>query len=103
MALPDREQKGYWFTSGFAAEMNFATEAALTIAKRFILSLATARSSSMLMGSNHTAINKVKPSAQLTSRIGLLLQLLQDLLPESSFSPRIKSTRHCCPRPVSIR
>jgi hypothetical protein len=103
MALSDREQESDGFASSFAAEMNFAAEAALTITQGFILSAATASASGVLMSPNHAAIDKVECSAKLTSAIGLLLQLLQNLLPESSFAPRIKSPRHRFLCPVSIR
>jgi hypothetical protein len=81
----------------FATEMDFCAEAPLAIAQGFCLGLTTDGSSSMLMRSNHTAINKMKLSAKLTRRLGLLLQLLQNLLPKPPFSPGVKSPHTVSP------
>ena len=92
MTLPNREQEGYGFASGFAAEVKFGAETALTIPKGLLLDLTTPSASGVLMCPNDTAINKMQRSAELASRIRSLLQLLQNLLPQSSVAPSIKST-----------
>jgi hypothetical protein len=46
----------------------------------------------MLVRSNDTAIDKVELSVKLTNRIGLLLQLRQNLLPEPTLAPSIEAS-----------
>jgi hypothetical protein len=46
----------------------------------------------MLVCSNDTASDKVELSVKLANRIGLLLQLGQNLLPESSLAPSIEAS-----------
>jgi hypothetical protein len=57
----------------------------------------------MLMGSNDTAIDKVELSVKLTHGIGPLLQLLQEVLPQSLFAPSIETTGYGFPCPIAIR
>jgi hypothetical protein len=103
MALSYREQERHRFTIVFTAEMDFRTEASLTVAQGFVLSLTAVGSSRMLMRSNHTAIDKVELSAKLARRMGLLLQLLQNLLPKPPFLPGVKSPRYRFPSAITVR
>ncbi len=91
MALSDGQQERHRFATVFTTEMDFRTEAPLAVAQGGFLGLTTDDSGRMLMRPNHTAINKVKLSAKLACGIGLLLQLLQNLLPKLPFSPGVKS------------
>lgn len=102
MTLAHRQQEGHGFASGFAAEVNFGAETALTIPKSLLLGLTTPSASGVLMRPNDTAINKMQRSAELASGIRSLLQLLQNVLPQSAFAPSIKSTRYGFPRPIAV-
>jgi hypothetical protein len=102
VALSHRKQERHWFATLFTPEMDFRTEAPLTVAQGFFLGLTTTGSSRMLMRSNHTAINKVELSAKLARSMGLLLQLLQNLLPKPSFSPGVESSLYRFPSAILV-
>ena len=56
----------------------------------------------MLMCSNHTAIYKMQLSAKLPGGIRLLLQVFQDLLPQSVLLPSIKAPRYDFPGSIAV-
>src|SRR5258708_4846565 len=58
--------------------------------------------SGMLMRSNNGPINGVLLPIDLSSRIALLLQCFQDMLPNSGFDPTIKAAGYRAPRAIVV-
>ena len=56
----------------------------------------------MLMGSNDGAIDIMNVPVESTFGIGLLLDGLQEMLPDAGFSPAIEAARHGTPRPKAL-
>jgi hypothetical protein len=76
VALPNRQHKGDRQTIALTAQMNLSAKPTFAIPQCFCFRIAATSASGVLMRSNHTAIDKVEPSAKLTSGICLLLQPL---------------------------
>lgn len=58
--------------------------------------------SSVLMGPNDSAVNKVDFPLDIALFIGVDLQALEKLLPQSFFAPFVKATVDCFPWPESF-
>lgn len=92
VALPHRQHKGDRQTIALTAQMKLGAKPTFAISQCFCLCIAVSSASGVLMRSNHTAIDKVELSAKLTSGICLLLQPLENLLPQSSFAPSVEAS-----------
>jgi hypothetical protein len=92
VALSNAQQKGHGLAIAFTTEVNLGAKPTFAISQCFRLSIMTACTRCVLVRSNDTAIDKVKLSVKLANRIGLLLQLRQNLLPQSSLAPSIEAS-----------
>ncbi len=57
----------------------------------------------MLMGTNDSGIDVMDGPLQRASRIGLLLERVQDLLPDAGLPPAIEAAGHCLPGTIARR
>jgi hypothetical protein len=80
VSLARSQPEHHWFPLALCTEMELGTEPALTAAQRFITP-SSARSSRMLMSTNHRSIEKMEGPIQGSQFLGVLLQGDQDLVP----------------------
>ena len=91
MALPRREHERHWLALTFRTHMHLGAEAALRAAKDLALGVASRGPSSMLMSANDGTIHKVQLPVEPTILIRLLLQGIQNALPEPLLAPAIEA------------
>jgi hypothetical protein len=92
VALSHRQQEGHGLAIALTAQMNPGAKSTFAIAQCFGVGITAAGPSRVLMRSDHAAIDKVELSVKLACSIRLLLQLRQNLLPQSTLTPSIEAS-----------
>ena len=103
MALPRGNHDRHWLAAPLGPQVDLGAKAALATPQGFRLSVTARGPRRMLMGTNDSGIDLMDGPLQRASRIGLLLERVQDLLPDAGLPPAIEAAGHCLPGTIARR
>ena len=103
MTLAGREHKGHRLSVALGPDMHFGAEATLRAPKSLTLCVASLGSGCMLVGSNDGAIHRMDLPVEQASLISLLLQSIEDALPEALLTPAIEAAGERGPGARALR
>src|SRR5579859_1512530 len=103
MTLSSGQDAAQGFALPSGADVNFGAEAALTTAQSLERCLSVCCACRLLMGADHTAIQRLNVPIQVACWVGLFLQRAQATLPEASFAPTLETTGDARPVAVAFR
>jgi hypothetical protein len=92
VALSRGKQEGHRLAVAITTQVNLGAKAPFAVPQCFAIGITLGCSCGMLMGTNHTAIDNMELSVKPSRCVCLLLQTLQNLLPDSPFAPSIKAS-----------